>query len=285
MSLLSCANCWHNPLQYDLVGDEVGYCVRHRMVLRKPEATTCGKLLRKDLSLSRANAVQQRHADQFPCDRVVTLHAEAKRHLPVWTSQDASALEADDVRAAVVDYGERDTKIESLAQLNALAQPRGQDSLRAEIAVLALGRGYVRNCVQRGGKWTSGVHLAWWLGRRLTHAPRIDVGDLRREGQLASSGERLDRLLELAGWSVLMLRLLFLDDLAQHEANDPSQRTHDLASLRDLPQRAALATKVLSLTKLQRWMQREAKPAFEAALPHARYDTLAKALHRTPDAA
>lgn len=285
MSLLSCDNCWHNPLQYDLLGDEVGYCVRHRVVLRKPEATTCGRLLRKDLGLARANAVQQRHAEQFPRGEVSTLQREAKRHLPLWTSHDTSALQADDIRAAVVDYGERDTKIESLAQLNALAKPTGPDSVRAEIAVLSLGRGYVRTCVQRDGHWTSGLHLAWWLGRRLTEPPRIDLRDLRRESHLAASKERLDRLLELAGWSILMLRLLFLDDLAQHEANDPTARVHHLGPLRDLPQRAALATGALSLSKLQRWMLRTAKPAFEAALPPARYDALAKALHRPRDAA
>ena len=178
MSLLSCDNCWHNPLQYDLLGDEVGYCVRHRVVLRKPEATTCGRLLRKDLGLARANAVQQRHAEQFPRGEVSTLQREAKRHLPIWTSHDTSALQADDIRAAVVDYGERDTKIESLAQLNALAKPTGPDSVRAEIAVLSLGRGYVRTCVQRDGHWTSGLHLAWWLGRRLAEPPRIDLRDL-----------------------------------------------------------------------------------------------------------
>ncbi len=81
-----------------------------------------GRLLRKDLGLARANAVQQRHAEQFPRGEVSTLQREAKRHLPIWTSHDTSALQVDDIRAAVVDYGERDTKIESLAQLNALCK-------------------------------------------------------------------------------------------------------------------------------------------------------------------
>lgn len=285
MSQLSCANCWHNPLQYDLIGDEIGYCVWHRVVLRRPEATTCGRLLRKDFTLPEAEAVQQRHADQFDRGDVSTLHPEARRHLPVWVSTDTSALQADAVRAAVVDYGALGTKIESLTQLNTRAEPPRPDSVRAEIAMLSLARGYVRNCVREKGHWTSGVHLAWWLGKRLLLPPKIDLRDLRRSTELAVSRERLERLLDLAGWSVLMLRLLFLDDLARHEAADVTISTRFLAPLLDLPEHYALKPGRPSLKGLLGWMKQSAAPAFQKALPRSRYDALARELHRPSDAA
>jgi hypothetical protein len=40
--------------------------------------------------------------------------------------------------------------------------------------MLSLGRAYTNRCVERGGSWTSGIHLLWWTRRRLVEAEVFD---------------------------------------------------------------------------------------------------------------
>lgn len=275
--MLSCANCWYNPLQYDLLGDEVGFCVEHRKVLRAPEVTTCGRLMRKDVEYTRAVAVNQRHRTLFSPDAVVPIAKDSRIRLPILVEDDSSGLEGDPVREQVIDYGLLGAKIESLAALHTNANPR------AEIAFLSLGRAYVNRCVQRGGRWTSGLHMLWWVRKRLATAPVIDVRDLRKSVQYAHSSERLDHLIDLAGWSIAILRLTFLDDVAGHALREGKKS--DLHPLEHLLEDAALATKEPSQTKLLRWIERVAIPRFDRALPLARYRELATKLHADEDAA
>ncbi len=70
-----------------------------------------------------------------------------------YIESDGRILESDPVSDVVAEYGEFDTKIESISQLRRI------DGIRAEVAMLSLGRGYVRRCVARGGQWTSGLHM------------------------------------------------------------------------------------------------------------------------------
>ncbi len=276
MSLLSCANCWYNPLQYDLIGDEVGYCVEHRKVLRRPDESTCGRLLRKDLGWSRSLAVNQRHRQEFSDAEVVPLRAATRRRLPVLAEDDAGPLNGDVVREHVVEYGLLGAKIESLARLETVHDPRG------EVAFLSLSRGYVNRCVQRDGRWTSGLHLLWWLRRRLMVLPEVDVRHLRRVALREHSEERLSHLLALATWSVTILRLTLLDDIAGHEARDTPPGKRILEPLRDVLEAAAAATRDPSPQRLQSWIVRTAVPAFDKALPRQRYQELASQLHREP---
>ena len=123
------------------------------------------------------------------------------------------ALRSDCVAKAVMDYGRLDTKIESLAQLSML------DGARADIALMSLGRTYVRRCTSRGGEWTSGLHLFWWIRARLTTEPTVAVTDIRVETALS-----LSRQIDLAKWAVLMLRLTVIADIGNYAKSHQTLR-------------------------------------------------------------
>jgi hypothetical protein len=270
MILLSCTNCCFNALQYDAIGTSVGYCTEHRVILNCASELTCGRHLRKDLSLDSARREHEVHRSQFPPGRVVLLRNKAQAN-GVYTSSgdgDLESLRRDPVANAVAEYGLLDTKIESLSQLRALP------GTRAEISMLCLGRTYVRRCVERGGAWTSGLHLVMWTRRRLSEDPRIDVDDLRDEAALP-----LARRIDLAKWAVVMLRLIFVSDVATYarEAGDRFGRLADLA------ESAAAETRVPSTRKLTAWTRRVGEKRFDAVLPWNTYVRLSRELHRDQD--
>jgi hypothetical protein len=272
MSLKSCQNCVFNGLQYGTLGSATGYCVAHQRLLRAGDQTTCGRLLRKDLQSPSAEAEAAHHARRFPLDTIVRLQRaggwEPASDHAAPTAADAHlrpSRAADPVRERVTEYGELDTTIESLARLKDLPGPR------AELARHALGRSYVRRCRLRQGAWTSGLHLLWWAGSAVEADPEVGLDDLRSQ----ETAIPLERQVELASWSLVMLRLTFIADVAHNAAGaEPA-----VAALQALPEAAALAAGT-NLRKLLRWAKSEGRPAFERALPRARYTALAQALHQ-----
>jgi hypothetical protein len=175
----------------------------------------------------------------------------------------ARLSEGDRVAEVVFDYGKLETKMETLAPLHVLP------GARAELAMLSLGRAYVSWCVAQGGKWTSGLHLLWWVRRQLAAPPEVDGRDLRAPSPLP-----IARQLDLAGWSVVMMRLLFISDVASFGRGDPIRRLSVLA------ERAAESAGDLRPATLLRWVRRVALPAFDGALPSGRYERLAAAVRR-----
>jgi len=258
MILSSCANCCFNPLQYGAVGTPVGYCTEHRLILNTSSELTCGRHLRKDLMLSSAERENQQHAQCFSADRVALLRTgESANGGYVRTRvADLDGLRSDPVASAVTEYGLLGTKIESLAQLRVIP------GARAEIAMLSLGRSYVRRCVQRGGAWTSGIHLAWWTGRRLAEEPVLSVDDIRTEAPLP-----LNRRIDLAKWSIVVLRLVFVSDVALHAR----QAGHRFGRLANLAEEAAEETSALSARRLLAWASRKGRARFDAVLPESGY--------------
>jgi hypothetical protein len=268
--LLSCSNCWYNPLQSGSLGLSVGYCVEHRVVLRRADETTCSRQVRKDLLLDSALAGNVAHRQHYTADAGPQLLAAGNGRVNGhYAEPDATLLRGEQVGAAVADYGEYGTKIESLAQLRALP------GARAELALTSLARGYTRRCCDRGGRWTSGVHLLWWTRLRLEQAPKpaIDVRDLRYQLPI-----RLDRQVELAVWWLMMLRLVLVSDIGAHARDEG----HPVADLADLAERAAADTEIPSVSKLSQWIRRVGLPAIDEALPEPRYRELASELHREP---
>lgn len=262
---LSCVNCAFNALQTDSVGTAVGYCVEHRSVLTTPSATTCGRLMRKDLMLKSAKVEQHYHQARYARDGVYELETGEATNGGSWSSKpsDLAPLMRDPVGAAVARYGELDTKIESLSQLSVM------DGARAEIGLASLGRTYVNRCVENGGQWTSGLHVFWWIASRVAEEPKIELEDLRETRALP-----LGRQLDLARWSIVMLRLTFLSDVGQHA------RSGKIRTVRDLPERAAEATGDLSFKKLMSWVRKEGVTLLREALPESRYAKLSRELHR-----
>jgi hypothetical protein len=177
-------------------------------------------------------------------------------------------MHADSVAAVVSDYGQLDTKIVSLAQLKMVP------GCRAELALLSLSRGYVGRCVERGGSWTSGLHLLWWTGERLSEEPKIELNDLRAELPLP-----LDRQIEIAQWAVIMLRLTFVSDVGYHAL----AMRHKVSKLASLAEDAAIQVDTLSPARLLRWIKREGVKRFGAALSERTYKQLRKDLHQDPD--
>jgi hypothetical protein len=182
---------------------------------------------------------------------------------------DLQSLRTDKIANAVADFG-LGPKIESLARLSAM------DETRAHMALLSLGRTYVRRCVSRNGKWTSGLHVFWWVGKKLGEDPAIKLEDIRVETALP-----LARQKDLAMWSIAMFRLLVISDIGFY-ARKVRDRVGSLASLAE---DAALATQDLSFNRLIRWIRSEGLRRFDKALPQSRYQKLSQALHKdvSPD--
>jgi hypothetical protein len=264
MLLLSCSNCWFNGLQYGSVGLSVGYCTEHRVVLRAADYTTCGRHMRKDLPLKSAEEANCRHGRVYPREKVSLLSRDSLNG-DVLAEQDSSLVSTDSVGDAVAQYGGLDAKIESLAQLRSIP------GARAELAMLSLARSYVQRCVARRGAWTSGLHLLWWTRRRLAEEPQLQASDIRLSLPVSSQ-----RQVELAKWSIVMLRLAYVSDVGEY-----AKRTrHRVARLATLVEDAARATQSLNLRRLLSWIKAEAVPKFDRTLPRDEYARLARLLHR-----
>lgn len=266
MNLQSCQNCWFNGLQYGAVGLSVGFCVRYRKVLTLSDETTCGSHIRKDLGLVRARQVAQVHARVFDGGKIVRLRNrdEVKSDTSV-SEKDMSFLSKDPVGKVVVDYGALGSKIESLSQLETL------ETARSDLAMISLGRAYVGNCIRQGGRWTSGIHLYWWTKERLALIPDLQVGDIRHEGSI-----KLSRYVELAAWSLMMLRLSFLDDVIQYARKEDD----DIGGVGDILVAAATNVPNLSTAKLSVWIKKSLIPDLDARLNKQRYSTIANELHK-----
>ncbi|MCK5797680.1 MAG: hypothetical protein KAI47_10880 [Deltaproteobacteria bacterium] len=266
MRLISCENCCFNALQYDNVGLSFGYCTEHRCVLNTPSRLTCGRHFRKDLLLASAQQEAKQHSAHYSPAFVALVDGSRANGSTTTTSpKDVAQLKKDPVANIVVEYGRIGTKILSLSQLRML---RGG---RAEIALLSLARSYVRRCVQNGGAWTSGVHVSWWTKNRLAEEPSFEVSDLRVETALP-----VRRQIDLAKWSTVMMRLVFLSDLGKYASNDRSR----VKSLASLPEEAVIATGSLSPRRLLAWVKRHALPKFEWALSEQSYARLCDNLHQ-----
>ncbi|WP_201216729.1 hypothetical protein [Halochromatium roseum] len=216
-----------------------------------------------------AQAFSERHQQVYTCSHQVQKLSDQE---PVLASDyiEASAtfIRHDRVGEAVADYGEYGTKIESLAQLRALG------SFRAELAMLTLGRAYSRRCIQRGGHWTSGLHLLWWTKRRLQERqpPEPEPSDFRY--QTAGS---LERQVELASWSLMMSRLVFLSDLGAYALaeGDP------VAGLHGIAEQAAAETEIPGKKRLLRWIKKVGLPMIEEVISECRYREIASALRES----
>jgi hypothetical protein len=263
---ISCVNCAFNGLQYDTLGTSVGYCAEHRRILLTPTELTCGRLFRKDLPLATATTEQQRHESRYSPSAIWLLRtgklANGSHSLDSRSEQ--NILRSDRVATAVMAYGYLNTKIESLAQLAVL------DGARADIALLSLGRSYVRRCTSRGGGWTSGLHLFWWIRTRLTTEPTVTVTDIRVETALP-----LSRQIELAKWALLMLRLTVIADIGSYAKSHQT-----MCRVSDLAERAAAETGDLSFGKLHKWIQRAGRTAVDKALTEDEYESLSVQLHK-----
>lgn len=265
MTLGSCANCCFNGMQYGSVGLSVGYCVEHRAVLRRADEMTCGRQFRKDLAGPSAEKDQAAHEMLFLRDRIVTLreHHDVSDH-DEYVEHEPGSLLGDPVGEASAEYGLDASKIQSLASLSRLP------GVRPELAWTSLGRVYVRRCVSRGGQWTSGVHMLWWLKRRLADDPLIAVTDLRYQTRASFARQQ-----ELAMWSVMMLRLTLIGDVGVQA----SRAGDAVGAVETFPEEAA-AEASTSYRKLKRWVSGRAKPTLERVLPWARYTQLYDELHK-----
>lgn len=265
--LISCENCCFNALQYDNVGLSFGYCTEHRRVLNTPSRLTCGRHFRKDLLLLSAEQEGKRHSRRYSSAFVALVDDGSRANGSTTTTspKDVAQVRKDEVANVVVDYGHFGTKILSLSQLRMLTGGR------AEIALLSLARAYVRRCVQNGGAWTSGVHVSWWTKNRLAEEPSFEVSDLRVEAPIP-----VRRQIDLAKWSTVMMRLVFLSDLGRYASSDRSR----VKSLATLAEDAAAATGSLSPRLLLAWVRHTALPKFEWALSEKSYARLCESLHR-----
>jgi len=255
MILASCSNCCFNGLQYGTVGLSVGYCAQHQVVLRRADETTCGRQFRKDLPAPTAESAQLHHATRFDLDKVVAMgNGVPVGDRPEFIDPHGDGLLNDDIGAEVMDYGVDATKIHSIARLD------GMSGGRAEVAWVSLGRTYVRRCAANGGSWTSGLNMLAWAKKRIDLRPDLAPADFRLQAKVPMARQE-----ELAAWSIVMLRLTFIADVAVHAAN-----RDEIEELATLPDEAA-AHASTDLKKLMQWVGKQAKPRLERLLPRSRY--------------
>ena len=265
MMTQSCQNCWYNGLQYGVLGLSVGYCVLHKKILNASTSTTCQEHKRKDLALHRVRQVSDIHQHTFELKGILRLkdgmpvNGEASDH-----DEDVRLLRHDDVAELVSDYGTLGSTIESLAQLKRIS------GARAEVALLSLARGYVQNCINRHGTWTSGLHLYWWTKSRLHEEPEINIADI-----LSTYGLQLERQVALTSWSVIMLRLTFIDDMVTYAQKDSEQ----LGTVTGLLDRASEAVTTFNIRRLLQWIKNKAVPELDRQLDRDRYIELSNTLH------
>ena len=268
--LASCENCWFNGLQNGSIGLALGYCVEHRVVLRDSSATTCGRHFRKDLPLPTGEQFQVSHLREYQDTSTVLEMATGEIANPVLVSEDQKILRTDTAGEAVVDYGVDDTKISTLSAL------KRSPGMRLEFALLNLGRSYTHRCLQRGGTWTSGLNILWWIKRRLAEVPQIAASDIRYSTTSSSNRQQ-----DIAQWSLIMARLLYISDVGYNAGeSDPAVNT-----LKDIAEEAAAETGKISTPKLVRWINQVGLRKVDASLPTERYRQLmAPLLDRNEDA-
>ena len=262
---LSCLDCCHNPLQLGPVGTAFGYCIRHRAVLNQPQLTTCGQLLRKDLLAESATRQRALHEKTYPVTRIVTVanpaQAAERRGL---VEKPNGQLPPDPVVEEVLDFGNLDSKIASMAALHRIP------SARAEVARLSLSRSYFANCAAQGGPWTAGVHLLYWTIGRLDADPAIGAADLR--GPIAFS---LGTTIAVARWTVIAFRLAFINDVSRlaNAEQDAVGRLERLAG------QAVRAAPGVDPDLILAWLSKK-RPAWSTALSASRYGKLREQLHQ-----
>lgn len=281
MNLHSCANCQHNGLQYDSVGLRVGYCTRHRVVLRQADHSTCGQQKRKDLLHLSAERAARRQRELFPAQTVVRIDGEPfNGSAGSYISTDRTLL-TDPVASTVAEY-HLQPRIAIFAQFRRMA------GARAELALVSLGRAYVANCVARDQKWTSGINIAWWVRERCVREPEPVLQydqDIRYELPVSP-----DRQIALAKSSLLMLRLVFFSDMGRHaenslQQNEGSQVIQDTSkSMQQLTTLAddAAENAGLELAALCSWVQDVGLKRLDAALPKESYEAIQQELHKEP---
>lgn len=268
MNLQACQNCWFNGFQYGAVGLSIGYCSRHRKVLGDAEATTCGFHLRKDLSLKRSREVNAVHRAVYPVHQIVTVYEQKPANGAASDDpKDIAAVTSDHVGSIAFEFGSLGSKIESLAML------KSTPGVRAEVALSSLARGYVANCVARNGQWTSGLHIYWWTKSRLAAEPQIVASDIRTTGGLSPS-----RQTALVMWSVVMLRLTLIEDIAEHAA----EQGHSFGAARGLLRQAAADVQTFNFPTLRRWIVSKGLPELDRRLPYKTYVKLSNDLHKEP---
>lgn len=268
MILLSCSNCCFNGLQYGAIGLTVGYCVEHERILRRADETTCGRHFRKDLPFVAADGFNQRHRQHFRDNAVYQIRTQRNvMKDPVYVETDRSQLAEDSTGEVVTEYGFQGTKISSLASLRKLIDAR------ADLAYFSLSRSYVRRCMAKGGKWTSGLHLLWWTKERLKWKPDLSMQDFRLQTNASMARQN-----ELAVWSLLMLRIMFIADVGEHAKSTKS----DVRVLANLAEEAAEAAST-DLSKLWRWIQTRARPQLEDVLPEKKYRKLLAQIESSGD--
>ena len=257
--LLSCSNCWYNALQAGSLGTSFGYCAEYRVILRRPDETTCKRQLRKDLLLDSALREHQTHNEKFgPEDGLKLVQDGESAANEIYQTKEIGLINGDRVANLVTEYGEYGSKIESLAQL------RSTEGSRAELALLSLARGYTNRCMSRDGNWKSGIHLLWWTRQKLQKEPipHLDLDDFRYQLPIP-----IKRQIELGQWFILMLRLVFISDIAKHA----TESGDDIHSLADFAEDAALSSDVVDVGKLASWVKKVGIKRFDKVLPYNRY--------------
>ncbi len=112
--------------------------------------------------------------------------------------------------------------------------------------------------------------MDWWTKSRLSDEPKINIGDIRN-----TYGLQLERQVTLASWSVIMLRLTFIDDMVMYAQKDNER----LGTVTGLLEQAAEAVTTFNIRRLLQWTKHKAVPALDQQLDWERYIQLSNELY------
>jgi len=201
--LFSCRNCVHNSSQSLTIGQGTGYCLKHDSIIRRPDATTCKYLHRKDLPRFVVDEGIREHAAEFAgFSGLVDMDGNRPIERVAYSER------------AVWEHGGFDPVVHSLAQyyktspgwVFVQAFSGGLDGRRSLTHA-----GLVRRYMDRCGTWSSSYRLVLALVQEIAVEPQFEERAL-----VGANGESFEDLRVEALWDVVFARISGLQEYGFH---------------------------------------------------------------------
>ena len=207
-SLFSCNNCIMNPVQYGPLGSATGYCLQHKSILKKPCATTCHYLHRKDLPGFLLDEAHSEHQAEYP-NRTEIVYLDTKRVIKQQQYSEKYYWDTDSFNADL-HFAALYTRTPTKWQLiQTLAGSSG--AVRAMMHAV-MTRRYMLNC----GKWTSAYRLMLALANELDLVPLVEDSSFWVKVPI----ERSDAIKKGATWDVMMLRVSTIQEFGNAASDE-----------------------------------------------------------------
>lgn len=270
VALLSCENCWFNALQHDSVGTSFGYCSQFRKLLRRPNETTCGQLMRKDIDAERNIELKELHATKFSPIKISVIR-DALLHVD---GMPQSIYTSSKIEAVIADQIGRQLVAPESNKIGAIATLKRMKSVRSEFAFVVFGRSYVYTCNSRNGAWTSGINIFRWVKKSLTYLPQLSLTDIR-----FAAGNTYERQVDLVHWSLMISKLRYISDLGYYAR----RQGDDAGRLEGILELACEEVEGIDSARLEKWLRFVGFKELDKGMPPKRMKELIEGLSTSSD--